>query len=114
MSGVVRTARRTRVRPGMAAEYARVHSRLPEAVFESLRDAGILSWRIFAAGDELFHVIEATTETEAALARLRETGPVDPEWAALINTLVSDAPGDNQLLEPVWGMDTDGQWAGVG
>lgn len=114
MTGVVRTARRTRVRPGLAEEYARVHSRLPDPVFASLRDAGILSWRIFAAGEELFHFIEATDETEAALGRLRETGPVDPEWAALINTLVSDAPGHNELLEPVWGMDPDGQWAGRG
>ena len=114
MTGVVRTARRTRVRPGMAEVYARVHSRLPDTVFESLRDAGILSWRIFSAGDELFHFIESGTETEAALARLRESGPVDPEWAALIATLVSSEEGDNVELTPVWGMDTQTQWAGKG
>ncbi|RZU63846.1 L-rhamnose mutarotase [Microterricola gilva] len=114
MTGIVRTARRTRVRPGMAEIYARVHARLPEAVFESLRDAGILSWRIWSIGDELFHVIESTPETEAALERLREIGPVDPEWAALISTLVFEGPGDNELLTPVWGMDTETQWGGEG
>jgi len=114
VTGVVRTARRTRVRPGLAEEYARVHARLPEAVFESLRDAGILSWRIWADGEDLFHFIESTPDTEAALARLRAAGPVDPEWAALIGSLVSDDPGHNVLLTPVWGMDRETQWAGEG
>lgn len=114
MTEIVRTARRTRVRPGMAAEYARVHARLPGAVFDSLREAGILSWRIWCIGDDLFHVIESTPDTEAALAELRARGPIDPEWAALIATLVSDAPGDNEQLSQVWGMDAETQWAGEG
>lgn len=107
-------ARRTRVRPGKAEEYARVHAQLPEAVFDSLREAGIVSWRIWAVEDDLFHFIEAMPKWLTSRAAEAAKSPVDPEWAALIDTLVSDAPGDNEGLTAIWGMDRLHQWAGQG
>jgi L-rhamnose mutarotase len=96
---------RTRLLPGAEEAYTRVHSRLPEAVASALRSAGVVEWRIWRDGETLFHVIETTHGREEMARRMAELGPIDPEWDALISTLVDPSEESSALLPLVWGMD---------
>lgn len=98
---------RTRLRPGAAEEYRRVHARIPDAVASALRECGLVSWRIWIDGDTLFHAIETTSGREEMVALMTARGPVDPAWDALIATLVDDAEGAALPLDPVWAFRRD-------
>lgn len=104
-------ARRTTTAPGKAADYARVHARLPEAAADELRAAGVVRWEIWQDGDRLFHRVESTRPYAEVIARLRSHPPADPGWGALIATLLSSEPGADVMLPAVWGMDADEQWS---
>ena len=104
-------ARRTTTAPGKAAEYARVHARLPEAAADELRAAGVVRWEIWQDGDRLFHRVESTKPYAEVIAELRSHPPADPAWGALIATLLSSEPGADTMLPAVWGMDVDHQWS---
>jgi L-rhamnose mutarotase len=95
---------RTRLRPGAAEEYRRVHARIPDAVASALRECGLISWRIWIDGDTLFHAIETATGREEMVALMAARRPVDPAWDALIATLVDDTEGAALSLEPVWAL----------
>ena len=103
-------ARRTTTAPGRAAEYARVHSRLPVVAADELRAAGVVRWEIWQDGDHLFHRVESTRHYADVIAELRSREPADPDWAALIATLLSSEPGADVMLPVVWGMDSNRQW----
>jgi len=105
-------AHRTRLRPGAAERYAQVHSRIPDAVAAALRECGVVSWRIWRDGDVLFHTIETTTGFDAMLSGMRRRGPIDPDWDALIDSLVDDSRDSSAVLDHVWTMDTAGQSGG--
>jgi L-rhamnose mutarotase len=96
---------RTRLRPGAEDEYTRVHSRIPDAVASALRTAGVVQWRIWRDGTTLFHVIETTHGREEMGRRMAELGPIDPDWDALIATMLDPAEDAADLLPLVWGMD---------
>ena len=106
------TARRTTTAPGKAAEYARVHARLPEAAAAELREAGVLRWEIWQDGDRLFHRVESTRSYAEVIADLRSHAPADPDWAALISTLLSSEPGADVMLPMVWVMNDREQGSG--
>lgn len=93
---------RTRLRPGMAAEYLRVHGRIPRALHDALTECGLVRWRIWADGETLFHLIETREGRERMVARMGSRPPVDPAWDAMISTLVSDEPGSASSLAAVW------------
>lgn len=98
------TARRTTLRRGAAERYDEVHASIPAAVDAVLRRAGILSWQIWRDGDRLFHLIESTRPYEVASRELDAAPPPDPEWAALIASLLSSEPEGDRLLTHVWTM----------
>lgn len=102
-------AQRTTLRPGAAARYCEVHSRVPDPVEAALRAAGVVRWHIWRDGDLLFHTIETTRGRDAMQAEMARLGPIDEEWDALIRSLVDFSPSAQAILEPVWEMNPAGQ-----
>ncbi len=105
-------AQRTRLYPGAAERYCEVHARIPEAIAVALREAGVVDWRIWRDGDVLFHTIETTHGLDGMRARMAARGPIDPEWDALIATLVDQSDDASALLQPVWTMTSTTQCGG--
>lgn len=103
---------RTRLLPGSEEAYMRTHSRIPDAVAEALRAAGVVDWRIWRDGLTLFHVIETRDGRDAMGERMAAIGPIDPDWDELIATMVDQAEDSGALLPLVWGMDDGGQFSG--
>lgn len=93
---------RTRLRPGAAAEYRRVHASIPAPLAEALAACGLISWRIWIDGETLFHSIETRDGRDAMVERMSSLPPVDPAWDALIDTLVDPAPESASALDAVW------------
>lgn len=93
---------RTRLRPGAAAEYRRVHASIPEPLADALASCGLISWRIWIDGETLFHAIETRDGREAMVERMSKLPPVDPAWDALIATLVDPSPEAASALDAVW------------
>jgi L-rhamnose mutarotase len=107
------TGLRTRLLPGMAERYCRVHSQIPDAIADALRECGVVRWHIWRDGDVLFHTIETTDGLAAMEERMDAYGPIDPEWNALIDTLVDRSESATSILEPVWTMTRSGQFGGA-
>ncbi|WP_223628985.1 L-rhamnose mutarotase [Microbacterium sp. EST19A] len=105
--GTVIEGYRTRLRPGAAAAYVRVHAQIPSPLHTALTDSGMVSWRIWIDGDTLFHVIETRDGRELMIDRMIARGPVDPQWDAVIEGLVDDAPESTSPLALVWDSTTD-------
>ena len=103
------TGFRTRLQPGMLETYRRTHARLPEPIERALRDAGVRSWNIWSDDLVLFHTIETAHGREAMSAAMSALGPIDPEWDALIDTMVDRSPGSSRDLDFIWGMNLQGQ-----
>lgn len=103
---------RTRLQPGSAAAYRAVHATIPEPVAAALRASGVVTWRIWLDGETVFHQIETRDGQDAMLARMAHLGTIDPEWDALIATLVNTDPSEQQVLVPVWTLHPDGQSGG--
>lgn len=93
---------RTRLRPGAAAEYRRVHASIPEPLAQALVGCGLVSWRIWIDGETLFHAIETRDGRNAMVKRMSLLPPLDPAWDALIDTLVDPEPGSASALDAVW------------
>lgn len=107
------SVQRTTLRPEQADAYRIVHSRIPELVANALRDAGVRRWSIWRDGDRLVHFVESADGFSEVLRRMAARGSIDPEWDALIATLVDDAPGSTGELEPIWSLDDRGQTSGT-
>lgn len=93
---------RTRLRPGAAPEYRRVHASIPAALADALATCGLISWRIWIDGETLFHAIETREGREAMVHRMSQSPTVDPAWDALIDTLVDPSPESASALDAVW------------
>jgi L-rhamnose mutarotase len=102
---------RTRLVPGAQESYSRIHSRIPEPIAAALRDAGVIEWRIWRDGLTLFHLITTTDGRDAMGRRMDALGPIDPQWDALIATMVDAVDGSSALLPLVWGMDAGHQFS---
>lgn len=101
-------ARRTRILPGRAEDYARFHATIPEPLAHALRGAGVIRWEIWMDGDHtLFHRVE-TTDGYAAMVAAMDALPPDPEdhFNEVIATLISSEPADDAMLRPVWLLTT--------
>ena len=48
----------TRLKPGAAEEYEMAHANIPAELVAVLRDAGVLNWRIWRSGEDLFHLVD--------------------------------------------------------
>lgn len=104
MSGVTE-GYRTRVRPGAATAYRDIHASIPDPLAAALVECGLISWRIWIDGDVLFHAIETRDGRERMVERMAARPTVDPDWDALISTLVDDAEDASRALDPVWVLE---------
>jgi L-rhamnose mutarotase len=100
---------RTRLLPGQEEAYTRTHRRVPETLATALRESGVVEWRIWRDGLTLVHLIETTHGKAEMERRMRQLRPSDPEWDALIATMVDQDPSTMVELPLIWGLDGDGQ-----
>ena len=105
---------RTRLTPGQLERYTETHSRIPERIAEALRGAGVIAWNIWADGETLFHTILTTHGRDAMGEAMAALGPLDPEWDALIATMVDDSPAASAVLPLVWHLDGSTQGPALG
>lgn len=88
----MRYAFRMRLKPGTAAEYARLHEVVDPQVLEEIRRAGIRNYSIFLDGDDLFSYFEMDD-----LDRLREAmaaGDPNRPWAQAVTALFAEKAHD--------------------
>lgn len=96
-----RLALRTRLRPGCEEIYDREHAEIPAALESAMRANGVISWRIFRDGLDLFHFVEV--EDYAALQAALKDDPADQAWQRQMNRLL-DGDFDKSAggLRQVW------------
>ncbi|RKN12500.1 L-rhamnose mutarotase [Streptomyces radicis] len=100
-----RVAVHTRLKPGREADYDRVHATIPAELAERLRAAGVVEWRIWRSGRDLFHEIEVADYR--AMRRALADDPVNVAWQARMAELLEvedDYAGDNDGLPLVWSL----------
>ncbi|MCK2237879.1 MULTISPECIES: L-rhamnose mutarotase [unclassified Crossiella] len=97
------TVLHTRLKPGMEAEYERVHAIIPPELDTALREAGVRSWRIWRSGQDLFHLVDCD-DYAAMRAHLREH-PASVPWQARMAELLEvsdDYSGAEPDIRLVW------------
>ncbi|MGO1051154.1 L-rhamnose mutarotase [Crossiella sp. CA198] len=97
------TVLHTRLKPGMEAEYERVHAIIPPELDTALREAGVRSWRIWRSGLDLFHLVDCA-DYAAMRAYLREH-PASVPWQARMAELLEvsdDYSGAEPEIRLVW------------
>lgn len=104
---------RTTLKPGAADAYRELHSRIPKAFADALREAGVLQWSIWRDGNQLIHVIETRDGLDEMERRIASLGPIDPDWDALIAPLGEHGPESWSRLEPIWLMTETEQASGA-
>jgi len=104
---------RTTLKAGAADAYREIHRRVPPAIEEALRSAGVTRWSIWRDGDQLIHVIETLFGLDEMERRIAALGTIDAEWDALIAPLGEHGPGSWARLEPIWLMTESGQVSGT-
>jgi L-rhamnose mutarotase len=103
MALVTEFALHTMLKPGMEEAYERIHSDQPAEMTETLRDAGVINWRIWRAGLNLFHLVEVR-DIDAMNAHLAAS-EVNAAWDRTMSEFLSIAPDwqDNEVGIPlVW------------
>jgi len=94
-----RYAIRTWISPGRVDDYLRLHTRTPLELDDDLRALGVLEWRIWRHGDELFH--EIVVEDRSRFRAGSATSPVQERWRqTLAGVLALDGRADR--LDLVW------------
>lgn len=99
-----RIALHTRLRPGKESEYDRVHATIPPGLDHLLRRNGVVAWRIFRHGLDLFHYVEV--EDYATFLRAVENDPINVEWqkrmAVLLEIVHDYTSAGTNTLPLVW------------
>ena len=100
--GLRRPALRAQAWP--RADYEAAHERIPDALLDAHRRAGITDRSIWRSGSNLFHLVECD-DLPAALPQL-EHDPTNERWQEFIGAYVDHlaAPGDGTMLPLVWRM----------
>ncbi|GAA1651403.1 L-rhamnose mutarotase [Catellatospora bangladeshensis] len=90
----------TRLKPGLEAEYERIHAKLSPEHEQALRESGVHSWHIWRDGLDLFHTIvcDDWDGMEASMARLELT----ERWHQIIHPLLDMAVSQRGPLPLVW------------
>ncbi len=95
----------TRLKAGKEADYDRIHQSIPGDLDAAMRDAGVLSWRIWRSGRELFHLIE--TNDYARMRRFLAEHPANIPWQARMAELLEvedDYSGEDLGIPLVWAL----------
>lgn len=96
--------------PALIAEYERYHERIPDAIDQSIRAAGIVNLEIYRIGTRLFMILEAddsfSFERKAAMDA---ANPAVQDWERLMwqfqQALPMAQPGEKWLLmKPIFGL----------
>ncbi|MEV0458216.1 L-rhamnose mutarotase [Catellatospora methionotrophica] len=90
----------TRLRPGLEAEYERIHAKLSPEHEQALRDSGVHSWHIWRDGLDLFHTVvcDDWDGMETAMARLALTA----RWHQVIHPMLDMTVSQRGPLPLVW------------
>ena len=105
---MIRQALYLRLKPGMAAEYKRIHDEVPTKYAElaaAIRDAGIYREVVFTADPVL--IVYAEVSDPGAYPRLFAT-KVHEEWARLMAPMMEPGPDglpDVQFMKNIWELD---------
>jgi len=89
--------------PALIAEYERYHERIPDAIDQSIREAGVTNLEIYRIGNRLFMILEAddsfSFERKAAMDA---ANPAVQDWERLMwqfqQALPGAQPGEKWLL----------------
>ena len=95
----------TRLKPGASDEYEAAHAAIPGELVTALRAAGVLNWRIWRSGQELFHLVDV--QDYQAMRRALAEDPVNVAWQERMSTLLAvedDYSGDDRGIPKVWEM----------
>ena len=93
----------TRLKPGAAEEYEVAHANIPAELVAVLRDTGVLNWRIWRSGEDLFHLVDVR-DYQAMRHALAEN-PVNVIWQERMSALLAvedDYSGDDRGISKVW------------
>jgi L-rhamnose mutarotase len=110
---VPQIALHTVLKPGRETDYDAVHRTIPAELATALVDNGVSDWRIWRAGQHVFHLVDVD-DYHAMRAGLRDL-PVNVAWQEQIAPLfevADDYSGDDDGLPFVWSLTdqiTNGQ-----
>lgn len=93
----------TRLKPGSEAEYADAHAHIPAELVTALKKAGVLNWRIWRSGLDLFHVVDV--ENYQAMRHALADHPANVPWQATMAELLEvqdDYSGQDAGIHKVW------------
>ena len=90
----------TRLKPGLEAEYERIHAVLAPEHEQALRAGGVHSWHIWRDGLDLFHTVvcDDWAGMESAMAKLELT----QRWHEVIHPLLDMEASQRGPLPLVW------------
>ncbi|MGS2617705.1 L-rhamnose mutarotase [Micromonospora sp. LZ34] len=98
-----RIALHTRLKPGKESEYDTIHQVIPAELDSALRGAGVISWRIWRDGRDLFHLVDV--EDYQRMRRELRDHPANVPWQARMAELLEvedDYSGTDSGLRLVW------------
>lgn len=100
----MQVALHTTLKPGHEQDYLRDHQTIPVDLVATFGRIGILDWKIWRSGRDLFHLVECD-DFAAAMVAL-ETDPANQKWQAFINEhvagMVSFGDGVGYPMPQVW------------
>ena len=93
----------TRLKPGAAEAYESAHATIPEELVAALRSAGVLNWRIWRSGADLFHLVEV--QDYQGMRHALADHPANVAWQERMSTLLAvqdDYSGNDLGIPKVW------------
>ncbi|WP_405970656.1 L-rhamnose mutarotase [Streptomyces sp. NBC_00988] len=96
----------TRLRPGMEEAYEETHREVPAALVHDLKARGVVEWRIWRHGRDLFHLVEC--EDYAAFAAGPATNETAETWGDRMDPYLEVqndlSDPDRNMMRAVWTM----------
>jgi len=89
---------RTRLRADAIDEYELVHAVIPAAQSRAMRAAGVISWRIWRSGVDLFHLVEV--ENFDKMKEILADDAVDHAWQQQIRELLEPYTSETDPSQP--------------
>ena len=85
----------TRLAAGRELDYERFHRAIPADLDRAMRDAGVLSWRIYRNGTTLTHVVEARDRRR--MEALLDADPTNRAWQTQVTPYLACEPAESVL-----------------